>query len=138
MSVFIVKLFKGKIPKISFQKAKEKILGKKYELEIIFAAPKLMKNLNKAYRGKSGSTNVLSFSLNKEMGELFLDLNEIKKEASRAGIESGAYFLRIFIHGLLHLKGLDHGRRMVLKEKKFFKLFESDAKEYNSRDRHRI
>ena len=98
MSVFIVKLFKGKIPKISFQKAKEKILGKKYELEIIFAAPKLMKNLNKAYRGKSGSTNVLSFSLNKEMGELFLDLNEIKKEAIEAGIEYGAYFLRIFIH----------------------------------------
>ncbi len=66
---------------------------------------------------------MLSFPLGKKEGEMFLNLHLMKREAALEGTPFRTYVLFIFIHGLFHLAGLDHGRIMDLKEKKLFDLW---------------
>ena len=93
----------------SFKAMKEAVLGKKYELSVVFAGKARMQKLNKAFRNKNRPTNVLSFPLNKNAGEIFLCPSYTKGET--VGF--------LLIHGLLHLKGLRHGSTMERKERKF-------------------
>ncbi|MDP2641728.1 MAG: rRNA maturation RNase YbeY [bacterium] len=92
----------------NFKKIKNKVLGKKYELSLVFAADPLMRRLNRAYRGIDKPTNVLAFPLSRTCGEIFIN-------PSRAKPFSVEY---LFIHGLLHLKGMKHGDIMERAEKK--------------------
>ena len=93
-----------------FKKFKEKVLGKRYELDLVFVDSKTMKKLNKTYRHKNKDTNVLAFALSPGVGQIFLNPVFIKKERGRP--------LALYIHGLLHLKGYNHGRTMDIEEKK--------------------
>lgn len=103
-------------------KLKEKILGKKYELSVALAGEKLMKKLHTDYLKKDGATTVLSFSLSKDFGEIFLCPSFIKKEAKKYGLKYNYYLKKLFIHGLLHLKGESHGKKMETEEQKFLNL----------------
>lgn len=103
------------------KKIKEKILGNEYELSLVFAPNTISQNLNKKYRSKDHPTNVLSFPLEKNIGEIFIDLSKIEEESNNLKINKQSYVVFIFIHGLLHLKGLDHGKEMSEQEKKFLK-----------------
>lgn len=98
---------KRAVPKAPFEKLKDKVLGKSYELSLVFVGDKLSHKLNFLYRGKDKPTNVLSFPLSKSSGEIFIDLSF--KEHS---------VIFLFIHGLLHLKGMQHGATMEREEKK--------------------
>jgi len=91
-----------------WEKIKNQVLGKEYDLSLVFADNVLMKELNKTYRKKGGSANVLSFPLSKTMGEIF-----INKKAARPDY--------LFLHSLLHLRGFEHGRKMDDEEKKIIK-----------------
>ena len=83
-------------------------MGKGYELSLVFCGNSLSRKLNRVYRGKDRPTNVLSFPLSKNSGEIFINLSGL-----------GAFgVLELFIHGLLHLKGMAHGRKMEQAEKK--------------------
>jgi len=94
-------------PRAPFLKLKDKVLGKKYELSLVFVGNSLSKKLNAIYRGKDKPTNVLSFPISKSSGEIFIDLSF--KEHS---------VIFLFIHGILHLKGMQHGATMEREEKK--------------------
>ncbi|OGF83034.1 rRNA maturation RNase YbeY [Candidatus Giovannonibacteria bacterium RIFCSPLOWO2_01_FULL_46_13] len=100
-----------------FKKIKNKVLGKKYELDLILADSKLMRKLNKEYRGKNKDSNVLSFSLSPSVGQIFLNPNFIKKEAPKYGRDYKTHFSALYIHAILHLKGYNHGREMEKREK---------------------
>lgn len=93
-----------------FRKAKDKVLGKKYELDLVFASSQLMRKLNRKYRRKNKDSNVLAFALSPGVGQIFLNPSYIKKE-------KGDVFA-LYIHGLLHLSGYNHGREMEKMEKK--------------------
>lgn len=99
------------------------ILGKKYDLSLSFVGEALAKKLNQTYRKKSYVPNVLSFPLSEKEGEIFICLNTIKKECKEFEMTPAQYEKYLFIHGCLHLKGLDHGEEMEKKEEKFKKLF---------------
>lgn len=114
---------KGRPPRLPFVDIKEAVLGKKYELSILFASQKTSKHLNKTLRGKDKSTNVLSFELSKNSGEIILDLEQIKKEIDLYEASYKDLVGWLFIHGLLHLKGMDHGSIMDKQEEKFCKKF---------------
>lgn len=114
---------KGRPPRLPFSDIKDAMLGKRYELSILFATPATSKRLNKSLRGKNKSTNVLSFELSKTSGELVLDLTQIKKEVPEFLIPYRDLVGWLFVHGLLHLKGMDHGDIMDKSEKKFCKKF---------------
>src|SRR3990167_5378075 len=92
----------------NFEKIKNKVLGSDYELSLVFASDTLTRRLNRAYRGIDKPTNVLAFPLSKTSGEIFIN-------RARAKPFSVNY---LFIHGLLHLKGMEHGDTMERAEKK--------------------
>lgn len=93
--------------KKKWQKIKNQVLGKKYDLSAVFADNALMKELNKTYRKKAEPANVLSFALSKKEGEIFIN----KK------FEKQKYSDYLFVHSLLHLKGFKHGKKMETEEK---------------------
>lgn len=102
----IINLTKRKTPSLPFKQIKEKILGKNYELSVVLAGDKLMLNLNKTHRRKNKAADTLSFYFSKTEGEIFLNAKENPER-----------ILLLFIHSLLHLKGLKHGKKMELEEK---------------------
>ncbi|MEK7551880.1 MAG: rRNA maturation RNase YbeY [Patescibacteria group bacterium] len=106
------------------KKIKNKIVGQDYELSVVFAENTLSQDLNNKYRNKNHPTNVLSFPLGETAGEIFMDLSKIEEEAKNIKLSYQSYFVFIFIHGLLHLKGLDHGKGMSDQEKKFLEDFD--------------
>jgi len=110
----ISKTVKAPLPRVPFSKIKESVLDNDYELSLVFIGDKLSRKLNRIYRGKDKPTNILSFPITKNSGEIFINL-------SRAKPFGPAY---LFIHGLLHLKGMQHGRRMERTEEKFLKEFQ--------------
>ncbi|HEV7423561.1 MAG TPA: rRNA maturation RNase YbeY [Candidatus Paceibacterota bacterium] len=107
---------------------KKEILGKEYLLSLAFVKEKKSQEINKKYRKKDKATNVLSFSLKKNMGELVLCEPIIKEEAKQNGKTFSEWLQFLVIHGMLHLKGMRHGSIMTKAEKAY------DQK-YNSRNR---
>ncbi len=96
---------------------KKDILGKDYELSIAFVSAAKSKELNKKYRSKNKPTNVLSFGYSKNSGELVLCKEVIKKEIEKFGRTFDELLLFLVIHGMLHLKGMQHGSIMGKAEK---------------------
>lgn len=99
------------------------ILGAKYELSLVFIGNKRAATLNQTYRKKTYSPNVLSFPLSDTAGEMFIAPLVAKTEADKFNLTVDGYVAYLFIHGLLHLKGLDHGDEMDKLEHKYLKKF---------------
>lgn len=114
---------KGKLPRLPFDSIREKILGQKYELSVTFLSPSAQKKLNKKYRGKNKSTNILSFPLSKRNGEITFDLSLVKKESKNFDMTYSQFLKYLFIHGCLHLKGYEHSSTMEKEERKYLKIF---------------
>jgi probable rRNA maturation factor len=114
---------KGALPSVPFLEIKNKILGEKYNLSLVFCGNRKSKELNRTYRQKDYPTNVLSFPLDKENGEIFITPSVAKKEAPKFNKTYKNFIGYLFIHGLLHLKGMEHGSTMDIAEIKFCKKF---------------
>ena len=114
---------KGNIPELPFLDIKEKILGKKYELTVIFCSPQESKERNKAYRDKDYPTNILSFPLSTEEGEIYISLSTVRRDAKNFDMSYQKFLHLLFIHGVLHLKGLDHGSTMEELEDTYLQKF---------------
>ena len=107
----------------NFELIKKTILGSKYELSLVFIAPKKIQSLNKIYRKINKPTDILSFPLSKTTGEIFICKSEAKKEMVKFGRTFENFLTYLFIHGLVHLKGHDHGPKMEKVEAKFRRKF---------------
>lgn len=114
---------KGKLPRLPFVSVKNKILGEKYDLSLTILGAKEQRKINRIYRGIDETTNILSFVLSKNSGEITLDPVKIKKDAILFNMTYDQFLIFLFIHGCLHLKGLEHGSKMELQEDKYFKIF---------------
>ena len=79
--------------------------------------------LNKRYREKDKPADVLSFPFSKIDGEIFIDPDEARTKAPLHDKTFKNYIGFLFIHGLLHLKGFDHGSTMEREEKKYCRFF---------------
>lgn len=106
---------------IPFDSVASEILGPEYELSFVLTDKKLSRELNNKYREKNKPTNVLSFPLSETSGEIFIDLETAREEAPSFGKNFEEMLLSLFIHGLLHLKGMQHGRKMDETEQELFK-----------------
>jgi len=102
---------------------KRAVLGAKYELSLAFVGEKRATSLNQTYRQKSYVPNVLSFPLTATTGEIFICPTVAKREAAKFSLTPDGYVAYLFIHGCLHLKGLDHGDTMDRLERKHLKAF---------------
>lgn len=114
---------KTHIPRLPFNEMKEAVLGKEYELSLVFIGEKKSRELNRTYREKDKVANVLSFSLGPSAGEIFISPAEAKKHAHEFDRSVTHFIGFLFIHGLFHLKGFDHGSTMEKAEQKIQKKF---------------
>lgn len=101
----------------------EQTLGSEYALSVVFVGDDRMRRLNKLYRGKDKPTNVLAFPVNPDTGEIYIDIPYARKESRRYEHSPEDHLTYLFIHGLLHLKGLDHGPKMERLERQLLKKF---------------
>jgi probable rRNA maturation factor len=106
-----------------FVKIKEEILKKDYDLSFVLVGDKKSKELNLKYRNGNYIPNVLSFPIDKNAGEIFINPNQAKKECTKFEMTYKNFLVYLFIHGCLHLKGLDHGKKMDTLEAKYLKAF---------------
>ena len=121
-SYSITNLTKRSVPKIQIEKIKNKILGKKYSLSIVFVGDVRMKRLNKEYRKKDKTSNVLSFEISNVSGEIFINLPMAIRTSKKNKVSLKKELEFLLIHGILHLSGYEHG---VVMEKMEDKLISS-------------
>jgi len=100
------------LKKLPIEKIKSDILGKHYELSFAFIDPTRSKFLNNKYRKINKTTDILSFPLSKDFGEILICRDVAKIKASKFRMTFPNYLLFLVIHGCLHLKGLKHGVKM--------------------------
>ncbi len=108
-----------KYPALPYIAIKDDILGKKYDLSLVFIGAQKAQTLNKKYRNATYTPNVLSFPLTKDTGEIYITPEVAQKEAYKFSLSTEGYIGYLFIHGLLHLKGHLHGGTMEKAEKKY-------------------
>jgi len=112
---------KSKPPRLPFFRMKNEILGANYELSLVFIGDQRSRTLNLKYRKKDKPTNVLSFPLSDTEGEVCINIHQAKKDAPSFKKRYNAFIALLFIHGCLHLKGMEHSKEM---EKEEFKLLQ--------------
>lgn len=103
---------------IPFNHLKDKVLGKRFEVSLVLTDDKHSRALNKKFRRKDKPANVLTFPLSDTSGEIFIDLITAEKDAEKFEMTFEKFVTLLFIHGLLHLKGVPHGYTMERAEKR--------------------
>lgn len=78
-----------------------------------------MKRLNREFRGKDKTTDVLSFAMEegdmfpgmeptRELGDMFISTAQIIRQAKRFSVSRKEEMTRMIVHGILHILGYDH------------------------------
>ena len=108
---------------------KECILGKRYDLSFAFVPPREMRKAMAYKRPKlraaqmKEASNVLSFPLSKTSGEILICKSTARAQCNNFGMDYQTFLAYLFIHGSLHLKGLDHGATMEHEESRVMRRF---------------
>ena len=117
---------------------KYKFLNKKVTFTLLLSNNKNIKKLNKVFRKKNKSTDILSFPLDKKikiskntyLGDVIISYNHLDKPKSQDLKSFKEKVTKIFIHGFLHLLGFNHKKnkdysKMLKEEKLIFKSVQS-------------
>jgi probable rRNA maturation factor len=118
MPFSITNTTKEKLPNQPFEKMAERVLGKKYDLCLTIIGKEKIQQINSSYHAKNTPTDILSFPLRNDAGEIFICLAEAEKEAPKFNRSFDNFVAFLFIHGLMHLKGFDHSSTMESNEQK--------------------
>ena len=108
---------------------KYKFLNKKVTFTLLLSNNKNIKKLNKVFRKKNKSTDILSFPLDKKikikkntyLGDIIISYNYLDKPKSQDLKYFKEKVAKILIHGFLHLLGFDHK-----KNKDYFKMLKEE------------
>jgi probable rRNA maturation factor len=119
----IINKTKSTLPRVPFLKMKNMAMGEDYSLSLVFIGKEKSQELNSNYRGKDKPTNILSFPLDKKSGETFITLSVVREQTKKFERKFDNLVAFLFIHGLMHLKGMDHGVTMEKAEGKLRKQF---------------
>ncbi len=117
---------------------KYKFLNKKVTFTLLLSNNKNIKKLNKVFRKKNKSTDILSFPIDKKikiskntyLGDVIISYNHLDKPRSQDLKSFKEKVTKIFIHGFLHLLGFDHKKnkdysKMLKEENLIFKSVQS-------------
>lgn len=88
------------------------------DLSLLLVGDRSMQRLNRRYRRKNRTTDVLAFPmrthrtrpLSNLLGDVVISLPQAARQASQAGHSLEHELTLLVIHGLLHLLGYDHER----------------------------
>ncbi len=89
-------------------------IGLNGEVSVLLTGDERIRSLNREFRGKDKSTDVLSFpaapafAAGRHAGDLAISLNTASRQAVEHGHGLQTEVKILMLHGLLHLSGLDH------------------------------
>ena len=122
---------------------KYRFIKKKVSLTILLSNNKNIKKLNKKFRNKNKSTDVLSFPSEKKLnikkspyiGDIVISYEFMNKPKVSSTLEFKDKVIKIFIHGFLHLLGYDHiklkdFKKMLIEEEKIYKSVQKKIVEF--------
>ena len=115
---------KGKLPRLPFSDMKDAVLGKEYDLSLVFVGDKESRKISIDTKDKDYTPNVLSFPYDDISGEILINPMEATRQAKEFGRTPENMIGFLYIHGLTHLKGMDHGVTMERTEARFRKQFD--------------
>jgi probable rRNA maturation factor len=84
---------------------------------VAFVSDRAMRELNRRWRGKRGTTDVLSFPAGQEefekgeglsLGDVVISVEQAARQAAEHGLDFEGEVEQLILHGLLHLCGYDH------------------------------
>tara|TARA_B100001063_G_scaffold230272_1_gene243221 strand:+ start:335 stop:796 length:462 start_codon:yes stop_codon:yes gene_type:complete len=95
---------------------KYKFADKNISLTLLLSNNKNIKKLNKDFRNKNKSTDILSFPFSKKVkiskktyiGDIIISYDFMNKPKTQSQELFRKKLIKIFIHGFLHLLGFDH------------------------------
>ena len=101
--------------------------GEKRDFSVTFVTDDEIQELNREYREIDAPTDILTFRLddapsfpisfdeedmdflnNEEMGDIFISLDTMRRNAEEFGVAEEEELSSLLLHGILHLRGLDH------------------------------
>jgi probable rRNA maturation factor len=95
------------------------------ELSVALVSDREMRALNRRWRRKDQTTDVLSFPLGERatLGDVVISLPTARRQAREGGWPLSVELRRLLAHGLLHCRGYDHqtakdARRMARAERR--------------------
>ena len=109
--------------------------NKKITLTLLLSNNRCIKKLNKNFRNKNKSTDILSFPFDKKtliskktyIGDIIISYNFMNKPRLQNIQSFKKKVIKTFIHGYLHLLGFDH-----VKDKDYRIMFDEEEKIYKS------
>ena len=84
---------------------------------VAFVSDRVMRQLNRRWRGKTGTTDVLSFpaaqdqfeqSQGKTLGDVVISVEQAARQATENKLTLDEEIAQLILHGLIHLCGFDH------------------------------
>ena len=116
---------------------KYRFIKKKVSFTVLLSNNKNIQKLNKKFRNKNKSTDVLSFpseekiNINKSpyLGDIIVSYEFMSKPETLSVLEFKNKVIKTFIHGFLHLLGYDHiklkdFKEMLIEEEKIYQAIE--------------
>ncbi len=89
-------------------------------LTVAFVSDRAMRELNRRWRGKGGTTDVLSFPAGQDeferaaegamLGDVVVSVEQAARQAAEQGHSFENEVEQLILHGVLHLCGYDHER----------------------------
>lgn len=110
------------------------------DFSLHFISDEEIRELNNEYRDIDSPTDILTFRINdgeefpnmgeeEELGDIFISLESMKRNAEEFKASAAEEMRRLLLHGLLHLRGMDHktndfsSEEMLILQEKLLKDF---------------
>ena len=105
----VFQVFAGKIAEIVAE-------TKNKTFTVAFVSDRRMRELNKTFRGKNSTTDVLSFPYQTDefeietenLGDIVISLEQAARQAEDNNLDFETEIKQLILHGVLHLRGYDH------------------------------
>jgi probable rRNA maturation factor len=84
---------------------------------VAFVSDRAMRELNRMWRGKRATTDVVSFPAEQSkferaeglsLGDIVISIEQAERQANEHGLNTEDEIAQLILHGLLHLSGYDH------------------------------
>jgi probable rRNA maturation factor len=87
-------------------------------VQLVVADDRLLRRLNREFRGKDRPTDVLSFRYDAPASvqqddpgaEVYVSMQRVRIQARERNVTAAREFVQLVLHGLLHVQGHDHHR----------------------------
>ncbi len=87
------------------------------DVTVVFVADRMMRPINRQWRGKRGTTDVLSFPAAQDefekqaglnLGDVVISVEQAARQAKENDLSLEQEIAQLILHGLIHLCGYDH------------------------------